>query len=95
TKASPEALSSLGGVANIRIENHEGDGGETTYELELEESADGQVLLASAVDAGLKLSRFEQAGATLHDIFVSLVGQDDQDAVSTTDEGLTLKAAAE
>ena len=95
TKASPEALSALGGVANIRIENHEGDSGETTYELELEEGADGQKLLANAVAAGLSLSRFEQAGATLHDIFVSLVGESDEISVSTALEGHRLTAAAE
>ncbi len=71
TSAPAEALTALGGVVHIRIEDA---GAETTYEIELEDGADPQLFLQKAVAAGIPISRFEQAGATLHDIFVALAG---------------------
>ncbi|GJL94877.1 MAG: ABC transporter ATP-binding protein [Hyphococcus sp.] len=81
TNASREALIALGGIAHIREEEAPSAGAEMTYEIELEEGADPQVFLAKAVAARIVISRFEQAGATLHDIFVSLAG-DGGEAVS-------------
>ena len=74
TSAPPEALTALGGVKSIEVEEAAHDGVETTYQIELEDGADPQVFLKRAVAAGIALTRFEQAGATLHDIFVALAG---------------------
>lgn len=64
----------LPGVAAARqVENA---GGEALYEIDLAASADLQDFLKQAVAAGVELTRFEQAGATLHDIFVALAGDD-------------------
>lgn len=48
--------------------------GERDYEVSLSPGADPQAVLKAAFDAGLRLSRFEHAGASLHDIFVALAG---------------------
>jgi len=88
TTAPMEALTALGGIETIRIEDSSGD--ETTYEIELADGADPQTFLERAVAAGVALTRFEQAGATLHDIFVSLAG-DEEDAGSEA----AMKEAAE
>lgn len=74
TSAPADALLALGDVKRIEIEQTSPRGKETTYELELEERADPQEFLRRIVDAGIAVSRFEQAGATLHDIFVSIAG---------------------
>ena len=88
TNAPMEALTALGGVERIRIE--EKNDAETTYEIELEDGADPQAFLERAVAAGITLTRFEQAGATLHDIFVSLAGDEE-----TTGASPAMKEAAE
>ena len=49
-------------------------GAETDYEIGLAPGADPQVVLKAAFEAGIRLSRFEHASATLHDIFVALAG---------------------
>ncbi len=77
TTATLDELTALGGVEKIRIEDNSGE--ETTYEIELEESADPQAFLQRAIAAGIAITRFEQAGATLHDIFVALAGDDEDD----------------
>ena len=69
-----QALEALPGVLAIRLERDGGD--ECEYDIELAEGADPQVFLAQAVSAGIVLTRFEQAGATLHDIFVDLAGDE-------------------
>lgn len=76
TSAGAETLVGLGGVARISV--GENGGTETTYEIELEDGADPQLFLRKAVAAGVSISRFEQAGATLHDIFVALAGSDEE-----------------
>ncbi|MEM9705247.1 MAG: ATP-binding cassette domain-containing protein [Pseudomonadota bacterium] len=50
------------------------DGAEVEYEIALSPSADPQALLQHAVNGGVRLAKFEQGGARLHDIFVSIVG---------------------
>jgi ABC-2 type transport system ATP-binding protein len=90
TTASMEALTALGGVAAIRVEDT--SGAETTFEIELEENADPQEFLGRAVARGIPISRFEQAGATLHDIFVALAGDEESDS---PESGASLKEAAE
>ncbi len=75
-------LSSAPGVLNI-AEKESGDEGGSVYEVELARGADPQQVLKAAFDAGIRLSRFEHAGATLHDIFVSLAGDDAESATDT------------
>ncbi|CAK9039321.1 Uncharacterized ABC transporter ATP-binding protein BpOF4_11395 [Durusdinium trenchii] len=82
TSASVNALTGLGGVASLRVEEGAVDGDETTYEITLEDGADPQDYLKRAVGAGMKLTRYEQAGATLHDIFMALAG--DESAIDDT-----------
>ncbi len=93
TNASAQALRALGAVLDIRVEEAGREGEETTYEIELEDGADPQEFLKKAIVAGIAISRFEQAGATLHDIFVALAGEE-QDAAQTGVATLR-KAAAE
>lgn len=45
------------------------------YEIMLAPGADPQAILKMAFDSGLRLSRFEHVGASLHDIFVALAGE--------------------
>ena len=89
TDASKEALIALGGIVQIREEEAPSAGAEMTYEIELEDGADSQVFLAKAVEARLSISRFEEAGATLHDIFVSLAGDEVGDGVSSGKKAAT------
>ncbi|NOX81548.1 MAG: ATP-binding cassette domain-containing protein [Alphaproteobacteria bacterium] len=93
TTASAQALRALGAVLDIRVEEAGREGEETTYEIELEDGADPQEFLKKAIAAGIAITRFEQAGATLHDIFVALAG-DEQDAAQTGG-AILHKAAAE
>ena len=44
------------------------------YEIEIARGADPQAVLRAAFAGGLELSRFEDSNASLHDIFVALVG---------------------
>ncbi len=89
TTAQMEDLMALGDVAAIRVEDV--SGAETTFEIELEEHANPQDFLARAVAQGISISRFEQAGATLHDIFVALAGDEEDESQSAG----AMKEAAE
>ena len=53
-------------------------GDEHDYDVELADNADPQDFLRQAMAAGLPMTRFEQAGATLHDIFVALAGDEEE-----------------
>jgi len=57
------------------------DGEDAGYAIELKRGVDPNSVLRAAFDAGMHLSRFENANASLHDIFVDLVG----DAGETAD----------
>ncbi|MEO1136213.1 MAG: ATP-binding cassette domain-containing protein [Pseudomonadota bacterium] len=73
--ASPAAaFEALSGVIAVRLVRNGGE--ESEFDIELAEGADPQVFLQQAVSAGIVLTRFEQAGATLHDIFMSLAGDE-------------------
>lgn len=74
TTASEGAVKVLPGVASLRIEDVSGS--EVTYAIELRDGVDPQEFLQRIVEAGLAVTRFEQAGATLHDIFVALAGDE-------------------
>ena len=91
TNASADAVRGLGSVASLRIEESASVSVETSYEITLEEGADPQELLERAVAAGIALTRFELAGATLHDIFVALAG--DSKAKEVTPAHPILEAA--
>ncbi|NWG72241.1 MAG: ATP-binding cassette domain-containing protein [Parvularculaceae bacterium] len=73
TRDAAERLSRKEGVAAV-VARGAPEGGEQAYELTLAPGADPQGVLKAAFDAGLRLSRFELAGASLHDIFVALAG---------------------
>jgi len=84
TDAPQSVIAGLPSVADARIEETSGAGtdaparaettAETTYEIELADGADAQGFLKQAIAAGVCMTRFEQAGATLHDIFVAFAG---------------------
>ncbi|MHA7870710.1 MAG: ABC transporter ATP-binding protein [Hyphococcus sp.] len=77
TRGRESALQGLGRVASIRREGDEAaDSAESTYEIQLEDGADPQEFLKNAIASGLSISRFEEAGATLHDIFMALAGDE-------------------
>ena len=72
--APASAFAALSGVVSVRLERPCGE--ENEFEIELADGADPQDFLRQAMAAGIVMSKFEQAGATLHDIFVSLAGDD-------------------
>lgn len=92
TSADAAALQALGGVAAIRVEDE--SGGETTFEIELTPDVDPQEFLRRAVTAGIVVTRFEQAGATLHDIFVALAGDEEADDDADGESGGEVASAA-
>jgi ABC-2 type transport system ATP-binding protein len=73
TKDPAEWLAKARGVLSIAPSGEPREG-EQSYELRLATGADPQAILKAAFDAGLRLSRFELAGASLHEIFVALAG---------------------
>ncbi len=90
TGAPISALKNLPGVLAARADEM-ARGAETAYELELTKEADPQEFLRAAVNTGIDFSRYEQAGATLHDIFVALAG----DAPDLNDKSALVREAAE
>ena len=77
TSAPISALRALPGVAAVRVEEAQSDTDETVYEVGLADGVDLQTFLKSMVAAGIPVTRFEQAGVSLHDIFVALAGDDE------------------
>lgn len=55
---------------------------EPGHAIELARGADPNQVLRAAFDAGMHLSRFEFTNASLHDIFVDLVGSNDEGVAS-------------
>jgi ABC-2 type transport system ATP-binding protein len=49
-------------------------GAEPVWEVHLEQGADPRAILAACFEAGVALRRFDASEASLHEIFVSLVG---------------------
>ncbi len=74
TRDPADWLAKARGVAQLAHAG-EAENGEKDYELSLAPGADPQLVLKAAFDAGLRLSRFELAGASLHDIFVAVAGE--------------------
>lgn len=67
-------LNAVPGVVSVEPVG-EAVGGEQDYEILLTRDADPQAVLRAAFDAGLRLSRFENANASLHDIFKAVAGE--------------------
>jgi ABC-2 type transport system ATP-binding protein len=74
TRDDAEKLRAAPGVETIADLGETAEG-EHDYEILLAAGADPQAVLKTAFDADLRLSRFEHAGASLHDIFVALAGE--------------------
>lgn len=72
---APAAIGRIEGVASAR-ERRPLDGGLSEWTLDLEPGASAGDVLQRATAQGLPLRRFEERRATLHDVFVHLVGDD-------------------
>lgn len=60
----------------IDIVERGGEGASRDYVIELKTGADPNAVLSAAFEAGIRMTRFEHSGASLHDIFVALAGED-------------------
>jgi ABC-2 type transport system ATP-binding protein len=60
----------------IDIAERGGEGQARDYVVGLRTGADPNAVLSAAFEAGIRMTRFEHAGASLHDIFVQLAGED-------------------
>ncbi len=67
-------LASVPGVLAITLKSE--DAGANDYVIDLKPGADPSAVLTAAFEAGVRMTRFEYAGASLHDIFVALAGDD-------------------
>ncbi|MEL7491828.1 MAG: ATP-binding cassette domain-containing protein [Pseudomonadota bacterium] len=76
TSDSIEPLRSAPGVLRIIDSDDKRNGGARSYIIELVAGADPQLVLKAAVAAGVNLTKFEQGGASLHDIFVAIAGDE-------------------
>jgi len=85
--APMSVIADLPGVASARVEETQSDGRETVYEIALADGVDLQTFLKTLIDAGVPVTRFEQAGVSLHDIFVALAGDAGEDADSDNPDG--------
>lgn len=68
------ALARAPGVVAIALKSE--DGAMKDYSIDLKPGADPFAVLSAAFEAGVRMTRFEHAGASLHDIFVALAGDD-------------------
>jgi len=85
TRDDVSALVNVPGVLSIiKIDTHyhndDQERSEISYELELECDADFQLVLHKAIEAGIKLTQFEQVNMSLHDLFVSLAGDENKES---------------
>ncbi|MBB5517987.1 ABC transporter ATP-binding protein [Amphiplicatus metriothermophilus] len=88
TRDPVDPLAAAPGVREI-VALGETTDGEREYEIVLERGADPQLVLKAAFEAGIRLSSFERAGASLHDIFVALAGEKEDE------QACAMKEAAE
>jgi ABC-2 type transport system ATP-binding protein len=79
TRDSAEPLARAPGVRKVERAPARDDE-EPGYAVELAPGIDPNMVLRAAFDAGMRLSRFENASASLHDIFVAIVGGDAAEA---------------
>jgi ABC-2 type transport system ATP-binding protein len=78
-RGSVDAIARAPGVVSITPHGEAVEGFQD-YDIELARGADPQAVLRGAFASGLELSRFEDARASLHDIFVSLAGETEEKA---------------
>jgi len=76
----PSGLEALEGVTHLERISDE-DVEKNAWNLHVEDGLDVQKLLQTCVDQGLEVSRFEKVEPSLHDVFVSLVGDEAKEAV--------------
>ncbi len=79
TDAGGPTLERLPMVAAARARDTDGaanPGAEREYFIDLAADADPQSFLAAAVEAGIRLTRFDTVNASLHDIFVALAADE-------------------
>jgi len=76
TADSVDVLRNAQGVLHITPMSDRRNGDQRLYEVELAPGADPQQVLQAALAAGITLTRFEQGGASLHDIFVAIAGEE-------------------
>jgi ABC-2 type transport system ATP-binding protein len=85
TRDAVAPLSRAPGV--VKIEAAPARSGEDpAFAIELARGADPNTVLRAAFDAGMHLSRFENANASLHDIFVDIVGRDSESTLQDRSE---------
>jgi ABC-2 type transport system ATP-binding protein len=77
TDADVARLAALAGVSGV--DAPPANGAERDVVLRLAAGAEPHAVLAAAVTQGLRVSRFETANASLHDIFVALAGDEAKD----------------
>lgn len=85
TRDSVAPLARAPGVIRIDLSPARA-GDDPSYALELARGVDTNAILRAAFDAGMHLSRFETANASLHDIFVDLVGSAGETALESDAE---------
>ncbi len=73
TRDSVDPISRAPGVLRIEATPAR-EGEDASYVVELARGVDPNTVLRAAFDAGMHLSRFEHTNASLHDIFVAIVG---------------------
>jgi ABC-2 type transport system ATP-binding protein len=73
TRDAVDPLARAPGVKSVEAApSREGEDG--NYVVDLQRGVDPNAVLRAAFDAGMHLSRFEHTNASLHDIFVAIVG---------------------
>jgi len=85
-----DALARAPGVTGVAAIGETGEDGARDFEIALARGADPQAVLRAAFDAGVLLTKFEHAGASLHDIFVALAGES-----AAAESGAAIREAAE
>ncbi|MCB2112158.1 MAG: ATP-binding cassette domain-containing protein [Parvularculaceae bacterium] len=85
TRDRIDGVKSAPGVASV-LDLPARDGEDPGYSIELQRGVDPNTVLRAAFDAGIHLSRFENANASLHDIFVDLVGGAEESAAAGAQE---------
>lgn len=74
-----EALSRVEGVLQLRrVDSGPRHG---MWEMQMDENADPQAILRASFDAGIRLRSFDHSEASLHEVFMRLVGDEAGEAV--------------
>jgi ABC-2 type transport system ATP-binding protein len=76
TTANITHLQSLPGVLAVHRNEEEDDTGEPAWDLHLDEQSDPQSILKCCFEQNVALTRFDYTRASLHDVFVHLVGRE-------------------